>query len=197
MQQTPPPSPLEIGYAPFRAVSLGKALAGALALGVIVCGFLFWLIYFKNGSPRQSALIATLPAVNATLNSLSAAFLVTGYRAVRRGQWRRHMRWMFAALATSSLFFVSYVVYHNYHGDTKFTGTGPVRPVYFFVLISHIVLSVVVVPMILLSFFLALSGRMIAHRRLSRYTFPIWLYVSVTGVLVFAMLKAFSPGSGD
>jgi putative membrane protein len=193
MQQTPSPSPLEIGYAPFRAVGIGKALAGALALGVLVCGFLFWLIYFKAGSPQQSATIARLPAVNATLNSLSAAFLVTGYRAVRRGDWRRHMRWMFAALAASSLFFVSYVVYHNYHGDTKFRGVGPIKGVYFFILISHIVLSVVVVPMILLSFFLALSGRLTAHRRLSRYTFPIWLYVSVTGVLVFAMLKAFSP----
>ena len=192
MQQTPSPSPLEIGYAPFRAVGLGKALVGALALGVLVCGFLFWLIYFKAGSPRQSDLIARLPAVNATLNSLSAAFLVTGYVAVRRGDWRRHVRWMFAALATSSLFLISYVVYHNYHGDTKFTGTGAVRPVYFFVLISHIVLSVIVVPMILLSFFLALSGRLAAHRRLSRYTLPVWLYVSVTGVLVFVMLKAFA-----
>jgi putative membrane protein len=193
-QVTPQVTPSEVGYAPFRAVGLGKALAGALALGVLVCGFLFWLIYFKAGSPQQSGVIARLPAVNATLNSLSAAFLVAGYLAIRRGRdnWRPHMRWMFAALATSCLFFVSYVVYHNYHGDTKFTGTGPVRPVYFFVLISHIVLSAIAVPMILLSFFLALSGRLVAHRRLSRYTFPIWLYVSVTGVLVFLMLKGFA-----
>lgn len=191
-RQPPTASPEAIGYAPFRAVGLTQALAGALALGALVCGFLFWLIYFKAGSARQSEVIDRLPAVNASLNSLSAVFLVTGYFAIRRGDWRRHMRWMFAALATSALFFVSYVVYHNYHGDTKFTGTGPIRPVYFFVLISHIVLSVVVVPLILLSFFLALSGRMTAHRRLSRYTFPVWLYVSVTGVVVFLMLKLFS-----
>lgn len=188
------PAPAPIDFAPFRGVSLTKALAGALALSALVCGFLFWLIYFKDGSAGHSSVIARLPAVNASLNSLSAAFLVAGYVAVRRGQWRRHMRWMFAALATSALFFVSYVVYHHYHGDTKFTGTGPVRPIYFFILITHIVLSVVVVPMILLSFFLALSGRMTAHRKLSRFTFPIWLYVSVTGVLVFAMLKLFSGG---
>ena len=192
MQHTPPPAPLDIGYAPFRAVGLGKALAGALALGALVCGLLFWLIYFKAGSPQQSSVIGRLPAVNATLNSLSATFLVTGYIQIRAGDWRAHMRWMFAALATSALFFVSYVVYHNFHGDTKFTGTGPVRPLYFFILITHIVLSAIVVPMILLSFFLALSGRLVAHRRLSRYTFPVWLYVSVTGVLVFAMLKAFA-----
>ena len=187
-----PSPPIEIGFAPFRAVSLLKALAGALALGVAVCAFLVWLVYFKAGSPQQSALVSALPAVNASFNSLSAAFLVTGYLQVRRGNWRSHMRWMFAALTTSALFFVGYVVYHNYHGDSKFTGTGPVQPVYFFILITHIVLSAVVVPMILLSFFLALSGRLAAHRKLSRYTFPVWLYVSVTGVLVFAMLKLFS-----
>src|SRR2546428_2995160 len=138
MQHTPPLSPLAVGYAPFRAVSLPKALAGALALSALVCGFLLWLIYFKAGSAQQSALIAGLPAVNASLNSLSAIFLVSGYVAVRRGHWRRHMRWMFAALATSALFFVSYVVYHNYHGDSKFTRTGPGRPGYLFILITHV-----------------------------------------------------------
>ena len=192
MSHPTPPPPATLGYAPFRAVSLPRALAGTLALSIVVCTFLFWLIYFKAGSPQKSSLIARLPALNASLNSLSATFLIAGYLAVRRGNWRRHMKWMLAALATTALFFVSYVVYHNYHGDTKFTGTGFVRPVYFFILISHIVLSVVVVPMILLSFFLALSGRLGPHRRLSRFTLPIWLYVSVTGVLVFVMLKAFS-----
>src|SRR5687768_230218 len=142
MQSTPG----SIEFAPFRSMSLPAALALALALSTLVSGFLVWLVYFNAGSPQQSAVVARLPAVNASLNSLSAAFLVAGYVAVRRGNWRRHMRLMFAALATSSLFFVSYVVYHHYHGDTKFTGTGVVRPVYFFVLITHIVLSVVVVP---------------------------------------------------
>src|SRR5688572_4567105 len=189
MQTSSPP----INFAPFRSVSLPAALAGALALGTLVTAFLVWLVYFNEGSPRESAVVGSLPAVNASLNSLSAAFLVAGYVAVRRGNWRRHVRLMFAALGTSALFLVSYVVYHHYHGDTKFLGTGAVRPVYFFVLVSHIVLSIVVVPMILLSFFLALSGRWAGHRRLSRYTLPVWLYVSVTGVLVFVMLKAFSP----
>src|SRR5215213_2449473 len=99
---------MDVGFAPFRSVSIAKALAGALALGVAVCAFLVWLVYFKSGSAQQSALIARLPAVNASLNSLSAAFLVAGYVAIRRGNWRNHMRWMFAALATSALFFVSY-----------------------------------------------------------------------------------------
>ena len=100
---------------------------------------------------------------------------------------------MLGALVCSTLFLISYVVYHNFHGDTKFTGQGLVRPIYFFILISHIVLSAVVVPMILTSLYLALAGRLATHKRVSRYTFPIWLYVSVTGVLIFAMLKAFSP----
>jgi putative membrane protein len=99
---------------------------------------------------------------------------------------------MLGAVGSSALFFVSYVVYHSFHGDTKFLATGFVRPVYFFVLISHIVLSVVVVPMILTSLWLSFSGRMATHKRVSRWTLPIWLYVSVTGVLIFAMLKLFN-----
>jgi putative membrane protein len=102
------------------------------------------------------------------------------------------VRLMFAALVSSALFFVSYVVYHNFHGDTKFTGTGAVRPAYFFILISHILLSAVAVPLILSSFYLSLAGRLALHKRVSRITFPVWLYVSVTGVLIFAMLKLFS-----
>jgi len=190
MQPSSPPPPL--AFAPFLSVNLTLALSLALALSVAVCSFLVWLVYFKGGAAHQSAVISSLPLVNAILNSFSAAFLVSGYLAIRRRDWRRHLRWMFAALATSSLFFVSYVVYHNFQGDTKFTTPGPVRYAYFTLLVSHIVLSVVVVPLILLSFFLALSGRLAAHRKLSRYTFPIWLYVSVTGVLVFVMLKTFN-----
>jgi len=94
--------------------------------------------------------------------------------------------------AVFPLFFASYVTYHHYFGSTRFTGVGAIRPVYFFILLTHVVLAVVVVPLILLSFFTSLSGRLLVHRRVSKFTFPIWLYVSVTGVLVFAMLKLFS-----
>ena len=100
---------------------------------------------------------------------------------------------MSAALVSSALFFCSYTVYHYFHGDSKFMGTGGVRPVYFFVLISHILLSVAVVPMILTSLYLSLSGRLATHKRVSRWTLPVWLYVSVTGVLIFAMLKIWNP----
>ena len=187
----------ELDYQPLqipllRSASNARAVSFILLLSGTVVAFLVWLIYFKPAQGYSSRFIGALPAVNATLNGISSVLLVAGFRAVKRRNYALHVRLMFAALASSALFFVSYVVYHNFHGDTKFTGTGPVRPLYFFILITHIVLSAIVVPMILLSFFLALSGRLVAHRRLSRYTFPVWLYVSVTGVLVFAMLKAFA-----
>lgn len=183
--------PVEIPF--LKSASSARALSFILLFSGGVVAFLFWLIYFKPASGYSPAMIAALPAVNASLNALSAAFLTAGFLAVRRRRFALHTRLMFAALASSALFFISYVVYHHFHGDTKFTGAGPVRPVYFFILISHIVLSVVVVPMILTSFYLSLAGRLTAHRRVARITLPIWLYVSVTGVLIFAMLKRFSP----
>jgi putative membrane protein len=175
-----------------RQLGAGKAMAVIGVLSAAVVAFLFWLIYFKPAAGHTSAVIAALPALNATLNGLSAIFLISGYIAVRRRQFNRHIGFMLAAVTTSALFFISYVVYHNFHGDTKFNTAGAIRPVYFFVLISHITLSVIVVPMILTSLYLSFSGRMAAHKRVSRWTLPIWLYVSVTGVLIFVLLKLFN-----
>jgi putative membrane protein len=179
--------PLEI--AALRSVGNGRALAIILLLSAAVFGFLFWLVYVKPAAGYTSRVIGALPAVNAGLNSLSTVFLICGYVAIRRRQYHRHMKLMLAALGSSALFFVCYVIYHNAHGDTKFLVHGLVRPIYFSVLISHIVLSGVSVPLILLSFYLSLSGKLTLHKRVSRFTFPIWLYVSVTGVVVFAMLR--------
>ena len=176
----------------FRGVSNSRALAVVLSLSAVVLGFLIWLVYFKPRAGYSGEIISALPAVNAVLNSLSACFLVAGFVAIRSRKFVRHMRLMFAALVTSALFFVSYVIYHNAHGDTHFAGVGTVRPIYFSILISHIVLSAIVVPMILMTFYLSLAGKYAVHRRLARYTLPIWLYVSVTGVAVFAMLKVYN-----
>ena len=175
-----------------RSASTARAVSFILILSGSVVAFLLWLIYFKPAQGYSSRLIAALPAVNASLNGLSSVLLVTGYRAIRRRNVALHMRLMFGALFSSALFFISYVVYHNFHGDTKFTGVGFVRPVYFFVLISHIALSAIAVPMILTSFYLALAGRLPIHKKVARFTFPVWLYVSTTGVLIFVMLKLFS-----
>lgn len=176
-----------------RSLALGKALAAILAISAAVVAFLFWLIYFKPSAGSHSDVVNALPAVNATLNAISSVLLVMAFVAVKRKQYARHMTLIFAALVSSTLFFVSYVIYHHFHGDTKFLATGLIRPIYFFVLISHIILSVIAVPMILTSLYLSLAGKLSAHKRVSRFTFPIWLYVSVTGVLIFVLLQTFNP----
>jgi putative membrane protein len=176
-----------------RTMARGKAVAAILLVGATILAFLIWLLYFRRSGGPTSDAIAALPALNALLNAISSVLLVLGYIAVRRRQYVRHVKFMFAALASSTLFFVSYVTYHSVHGDTKFLATGIVRPIYFFILITHIVLSAAAVFLILTSLFLALSGRLPTHRRVSRITFPVWLYVSVTGVLIFVMLRVFNP----
>ncbi len=178
-----------------RSMNAAKAITAILLLSIAVFAFLVWLIYFKPAAGYSSDVIGMLPALNALLNGMATVFLVAGFVAVRKKQYASHIKLMFGALICSTLFLVSYVVYHNFHGDTKFLGQGFVRPIYFFILISHIVLSAVVVPLILTSLYLSLAGRLATHRRVSRYTFPIWLYVSVTGVLIFAMLKLFQPAA--
>jgi len=153
-------------------------------------GFLFWLIYFHKSS--ESGGLHFLPAVNASLNALSAAFLVLGFRAIRGGRISTHKIFMTCAFLTSALFLGCYIVYHTYQGDTHFTGQGFIRPVYFFILISHIVLSVLALPVILYTYAMGLSGRILQHKKIAIWTFSIWLYVSVTGVLIFILLKLFS-----
>lgn len=170
-------------------ISARKALSLIIGLSAAAVLFLFWLIYFKEGAEAPVPWIKNLSAVNAGLNSLSTVFLLLAFREIKCRDFQKHMRFNLAAFVTSSLFLVSYVVYHHFVGDTKFMGEGFVRPVYFFILISHIILSVFVVPLVLASFYFALSGKFKTHRKVSRWTFPIWLYVSVTGVIVFFMLK--------
>jgi putative membrane protein len=169
-----------------RLRSFGIANA---ALTACVMAFLVWVVYLRGGAPGHAAATSTtLPAINAVLNGLSAVLIIAGRIAVRRRRFRLHATLMLAAIVASACFIVNYVYYHLYHGDTVFTGTGWIRPVYFAILISHILTSVVAFPMILTSLFLALSGRLGTHRRVSRYTWLAWLYVSVTGVAVFFFL---------
>ncbi len=151
--------------------------------------FLVWLIYINEGAADAPQWVRSMPAWNAGFNTLSTVFLLLGFREIKKRNFSRHMKFMISAFVTSALFLVSYVVYHHFVGDTKFMGEGFIRPVYFFVLITHIALSVFVVPLVLSSFYLAFAGKFEKHRRVSKWTFPVWLYVSVTGVLVFFMLK--------
>ncbi|RMH20211.1 MAG: DUF420 domain-containing protein [Acidobacteria bacterium] len=167
-------------------------LPWALVLSAAVTAFLIWLIYFKSPAVEGGAWTSVLPAVNATLNSLCAVCLVAGYVSIRRGRRRVHKRFMLSALGFSALFLAGYVTYHHVHGDTPFTGRGVVRPIYFAVLISHVVLSVVMLPLILSTVALALGERFPRHKKLARFTLPIWLYVSLTGVVIFFFLAAYN-----
>lgn len=168
-----------------------KPVPVILALSAAITAALIWLIYFK-GRVVGPAWVGALPTVNAACNSLSAICLVFGYVNIRRGRRLTHMRFMLSATVFSTLFLISYVVYHYFHGDTRFPGHGWIRPVYFFILISHILLSMLALPLILGTLWWALRNQFRIHRRIARITFPIWLYVSVTGVLVFAILRAYT-----
>ncbi len=126
--------------------------------------------------------------MNATLNATAAVLLVVGYRLIRQGRREQHRRVMLAAFATSALFLVSYVTYHANAGSRPFTGQGAVRLVYFTILITHVVLAAAILPMALVTLSYALRQRFERHVPIARWTLPIWLYVSVTGVLVYLML---------
>jgi putative membrane protein len=132
--------------------------------------------------------VADLPALNASLNGLSAIFILTGYVLIRRGHRDLHKRCMLAALATSSLFLVSYVIYHANTGSRPFPGTGFARPIYFAILITHVVLAAVILPLALTTVARGLRAQYIRHVAIARWTLPIWLYVSVTGVVIYLML---------
>jgi len=126
-----------------------------------------------------------LPALNATLNATSALLLLAGYRCIRAGRIAAHTGFMLGACGVSSLFLASYLYYHLHVGSVRFAGTGWIRPVYFALLISHTVLAVVIVPLILRTLVLAARQRLAEHRAIARWTLPLWLYVSVTGVAVY------------
>ena len=132
--------------------------------------------------------VTDLPEVNATLNAISALLLVTGYILIRRGQTQEHRLCMLAAFVTSALFLASYVVYHLNVGSVAFTGQGTIRMVYFTILISHIILAIVILPMAIVTLLRALRGQFESHRRIAKWTLPLWLYVSFTGVVVYWML---------
>jgi putative membrane protein len=184
---TLPPTPL-----PTNATRTPVGVVAAIiAISVAASLFLCWLVYYHTPSDATGLHLLFLPALNALLNGLSAVALLVGFAFIRARRFIPHRNAMFTAFILSSAFLVTYITNHALHGDMRFMGGGAVRPFYFALLISHIALSAIALPLILITFFLSLTGRFPAHRRLARYTFPIWLYVSVTGVIVYAMLAAY------
>ncbi|MGH9930280.1 MAG: DUF420 domain-containing protein [Pyrinomonadaceae bacterium] len=137
--------------------------------------------------------ISYLPHLNAILNATSALLLLAGFRFIRLGRIQAHRNCQVTAVTTSTLFLISYLTYHYYYGATRFPGQGLVRPLYFTILISHTILAVVIVPLILVTLYRAAQGDFSKHRRIARWTLPLWLYVSVTGVIVYLMLYHIYP----
>ena len=162
-------------------------------VSVSAVAFLFYILVIRRGTTGTGLDLRFMPGVNASLNALSACLLMTGWVAIRRKAVQLHKYCQVSAFVSSSLFLVGYLAYHFVHGDTKFQGRGSIRAIYFFILASHIVLSVGIVPMALTSFYFAWKRAFVKHRKIARVTLPIWLYVSVTGVIIFFMLRGSAP----
>lgn len=175
-----------------KEVSVKKAITAILIVSAAAFLFLIYLLYGSDSAGATESWVQQLPALNAFLNSVSTLLILSGYVAIRKKKYKVHMRFMLTAFITSSLFFISYLVYHHYAGDTPFPGQGWIRPVYFSILISHIILSAFVVPLVLTSYYFAFSGKFKTHRKVSKWTLPVWLYVSVTGVVIYFMLNAYT-----
>jgi uncharacterized membrane protein YozB (DUF420 family) len=138
---------------------------------------------------------AVFPVINASLNGASAVLLVVGHRFIAQRRIAAHRATMITAVVTSTLFLISYLYYHAHVGSVRFQGTGWSRPVYFSILISHVVLAAVIVPLVIITLTRALRERFDRHRAIARWTYPLWLYVSVTGVLVYFMLYHWFAGN--
>jgi len=168
--------------------SIRPAIAAILVISAVASLFIFWLIYIHPAA-ASSAEYAFLPALNAIFNGLSAIALLIGYTFIRARRIAAHRASMIAAFGFSTLFLVGYLLHHALHGDVRYPLHAAFRTFYLSLLASHILLAVIALPMVLVTFFFSLSGRIPQHRKIARWTFPLWLYVSVTGVITFVMLR--------
>jgi putative membrane protein len=167
-----------------------SVITGIIVVSAAASALICWLVYFHTPTDVAGTQLRSLPLVNAVLNALAAIALVAGFYEIRQRRVLQHRASMFFAFFFSSIFLVSYLVNFTLHGETKFNRLNHWWPFYWKLLASHIVLSTVALPMILITFFLSLTGRFPSHKKLARWTFPIWLYVSVTGVVVYLMQAA-------
>jgi putative membrane protein len=161
-----------------------------IAVSAVASAFICWLVYFHHPVDTAGAHLTSLPLVNAGLNALCTVYLLIGFSFIRRRRVAAHRSSMLIAFLFSSIFLITYLLNYALHGDTKFNRLSPWWPTYKYLLISHIALSTIALPLILITFFFSLTGRFPSHKKLARYTFPIWLYVSVTGVIVYLMQSA-------
>lgn len=157
------------------------------AIVLVAVVFLFYLPRVEN----PPSWIPILPKLNAIINALCSVLLVASFIMIKRGKISWHKRLNLTAFFLSCIFFVSYIIFHAYGVETRFPADNPVRPLYLFILISHIILAAVVLPMVLLSFYRGLTGKIEAHKRITRWSMPIWLYVTITGVVVYLMISPY------
>ena len=169
-----------------------SVVAAIILVSGVAVSFLLWLLYLHHASADFADRWTFLPALNAILNGLCASSLCVGLYFIKHRNKEAHRTSMLLAFGFSSVFLISYILNHAIHGDTIFPGHGAVRAIYLSILASHVILSIVALPMVLTTFFFSLTGRFVMHRRIARVTFPIWLYVSVSGVVVFAFLKVYA-----
>lgn len=165
------------------------AIAAILTISAAATAFLFWLIYVHPAADAARTRLAFLPALNALLNGFSATALLIGFTFIRAHRRRAHRAAMIIAFLFSTLFLVSYILHHALHGDVRYPVHAALRSIYLPLLGSHVVLAVVALPLVLITFFFSLTGRFAQHRKVARWTFPLWLYVSVTGVITYMMLR--------
>ncbi len=162
-----------------------------ILVSLVALAFLVWLIYFNipvEGSESYSW-VSSLSGINAIFNLISATCLFLGYKAIKKGDKETHIKLMKSAFFFSFLFLIGYIIYHTFHGETKFLSQGPIRYIYFFILITHIILAAVCLPMVLITFYHAIRKNFGVHKKIAKWTYPIWQYVSVTGVVIYLMLK--------
>ena len=171
-----------------RAFFIFNAVVSVGALSLLA-----YLLLIRRGTAGTGVDLRFMPAVNAGFNATAATLLAAGWVAIKKRRPDLHKYFVVGAFAASCLFLVGYLAYHAIHGDTKYLGTGVMRAIYFVLLISHIVLSVVVVPGAMAAFWFAARRQFAKHTRVTRWLMPIWLYVSVTGVVIFFMLRGSLP----
>ncbi len=162
-----------------------------IGLTVLINGLVVVAFFAGNYGGEVGFDVRVLPLINAVLNSFTTVFLVAALVSILRKRVGLHKAFIFCAFGTTALFLVTYLLYHFLSESTPYGGTGPLRGVYYFILITHILLAAAIVPLALVTVFRALTGRIAQHRRIARWTMPIWLYVSITGVIVYLMISPY------
>ncbi len=162
-------------------------------ISVILLGVVAFLFYFRSSGVTASVRVYRLPMINAGLNTLTALLLILGYRAIRARRVRHHQLLMISALVSSGLFLIIYLIFHASASPTSYGGQGILRPVYYFLLVSHIALAALITPLALTTIILAFRQNFTAHRKIARITLPLWLYVSISGLLVYLLIRPYYP----